>query len=549
MPDDLLSNATEIDHIIPLSISLDDSQNNKVLVLAGANQEKGQRSPHQAFIEGAQLGRNWSEFEAWVKGNQRYKKHKRKILLETRDIFAPDVQKDFVERNLNDTRYASRIVLNVLQSFFYQSETKIKVVNGAFTHTLRKKWGAALEKDRATHHHHAVDATLCAVTPFVDIDNYEYRVDEQTGEKTMCDVRTGEVIHYTEYKKQIKNTYDKKTYVPRFDNFIAQLYPTTLYPKIKFSHQVDKKYNRKISDATLYSAREIVEESSKGQKTKKTYYLSKIKDIYTFDGYKEFEKYQDKLLIKEKDEASYNILCDIMMKYPSFKEIQDASGKVKRIDVSPFKLYCEENELPGIRKYSRKGNGPIIRSLKYYYKNVNNHINITKDTEGKAIIRTNNGKKVILLKLNPWRTDVYYNPETNCYELLGVKYNHLKFKGESYGVPLEIYNTLKKLDGIGEKSEFQFSLYRKNLVEANLDEEVFTGLFHSKNESAKNNCEIKPISKEKWDSKEKIAVFGEIATSGQFIKAIKPGMILRKYNVDCLGNRYLVVKEELKDII
>lgn len=125
----------------------------------------------------------------------------------------------------------------------------------------------------------------------------------------------------------------------------------------------------------------------------------------------------------------------------------------------------------------------------------------------------------------------------------------MKFKGESYGVPLEIYNTLKKLDGIGEKSEFQFSLYRKNLVEVNLDEEVFTGLFHSKNESAKNNCEIKPISKEKWDSKEKIAVFGEIATSGQFIKAIKPRMILRKYNVDCLGNRYLVVKEELKDII
>ena len=73
-PEDLLKGITEIDHIIPLSISLDDSLNNKVLVLAQANQEKGQRTPYQAFQEGAQLGQTWEMYKTWVCNNSMYKK-------------------------------------------------------------------------------------------------------------------------------------------------------------------------------------------------------------------------------------------------------------------------------------------------------------------------------------------------------------------------------------------------------------------------------------------------------------------------------------------
>lgn len=202
-PHDLLTGATEIDHIIPLSISLDDSINNKVLVLAKANQEKGQRTPYQAFCEGAKLGQTWPEFVAWVNNNQAYKfnKHKKNWLLFEEDVFHPSIQKRFVARNLNDTRYSSRIVLNAVQSFFSQSETKVKVVTGSFTHTLRKKWQNVMEKTRDTHHHHAVDATLCAITPFVNIAPYEYKYDEEKNEKYMIDTDTGEVVSYAEYKK------------------------------------------------------------------------------------------------------------------------------------------------------------------------------------------------------------------------------------------------------------------------------------------------------------------------------------------------------------
>ena len=40
----------EVDHIIPLSISLSDAQSNKVLVYQRENQAKGQRSPFQYFF-------------------------------------------------------------------------------------------------------------------------------------------------------------------------------------------------------------------------------------------------------------------------------------------------------------------------------------------------------------------------------------------------------------------------------------------------------------------------------------------------------------------
>src|SRR5699024_1477522 len=132
---------------------------------------------YQAFLSNENMGRSWGEFKAWVQ-QRKYKKYKESLLLLEEDVFHPKVRAKFVARNLNDTRYSSRVILNTLQSFFYESDTKVNVINGSFTHTLRKKWGNALEKTRETYHHHAVDAGLCAVQPFVIIDQYKYMVND-----------------------------------------------------------------------------------------------------------------------------------------------------------------------------------------------------------------------------------------------------------------------------------------------------------------------------------------------------------------------------------
>lgn len=546
-PEDLKTGATEIDHVIPLSISLDDSINNKVLVKASANQEKGQRSPYQAFMDGADLGQTWEDYQSWV--NQTIKKsHKRKIMLETRDIFDPEVREGFIARNLNDTRYSSRVILNTLQSFFYQSDTKVKVVTGSFTHTLRKKWGDALEKSRETHHHHAVDATLCAVAPFVEISRFKYHYSDD-GEKFMIDTITGEKIPYREFKKMKPD--ERRTYIPKWDDFISQLVPLHLYDKIKFSHQVDKKWNRKVSDATLYSTREVEKVETKRNKevkTNETFIIGKINNIYTVQGWKEFDKKKDKLLMKDIDKKTYNLLLDIASSYPDFEEIEEANGKIKKVERSPFERYCHENNVSGIQKYSQKGNGPLIRSLKYYEKKLGNHINITRDETGKRVEKNKHNKKTVLLTLNPWRTDVYFNSENRQYELLGVKYNHLQFVGHRYGIPKTIYGNLKKEERIGENSEFCFSLYRKDGIKIEYGEEVFEGLFHSRTTSNRNYFEAKPIHKSKWDDKEELPIFGKVS-SGRLIKGLKEDMNLVKFNTDCLGKRYYVTHEQPRDII
>ncbi|MBO6023086.1 hypothetical protein J6P59_01515 [bacterium] len=80
-------------------------------------------------------------------------------------------------RNLSDTRYGTRVLLNSLQSFFdknhSQYHTKIIATNGSMTHYARanlfvkkenndNKKPIILTKDRAINNHHAIDATIIA---------------------------------------------------------------------------------------------------------------------------------------------------------------------------------------------------------------------------------------------------------------------------------------------------------------------------------------------------------------------------------------------------
>ncbi|WP_026624983.1 type II CRISPR RNA-guided endonuclease Cas9 [Eggerthia catenaformis] len=549
-PEDLLTNATEIDHIIPLSISLDDSLNNKVLVTAHANQLKGQRSPKQAFDELVGFNRSWDEYKQWVNNNKAYlgKKYKKANLLLEEDIYNPSIQKKFVNRNINDTRYSSRVVLNSVQSYFYGTDTKIKVVTGSFTHTLRKKW-KDLEKTRETHHHHAVDASLCAIAPFIKISQYEYIYNEAENKKYMVDKETGEAISYQDYKKMSLD--ERHCYqVKNWSNFPAQLVPFKINDRIKFSHQVDKKWNRQVSDATVYSTRQKkIGLNKDGSIKEETYTINTINNIYTFDGYTLYKKNEDKLLMKELDPQTFTILHDISQRYPDYIEKQDASGKVKKIPTSPFKIYCDENNIPGIQKYSHKGNGPLIKKLKFYKEKLGSHINIGKDQNGNSVEFTSNHRKVFLGSLKPWRTDVYYDEEKDIFQLVGIKYNHLMYRKGKYGIPKEIYNELLKKEGISQTAQFKFSLYKKTLIKIIFNGEEIYGLYNSRQKENLNYFEMKPIDKSSWNKGEEIKIFGNISKTGQFIKGLKKGMHLVKIETDFLGNKYYVTQEKLTGIL
>jgi CRISPR-associated endonuclease Csn1 len=162
------SNAAQVDHILPWSRFGDDSFHNKVLVTAKANQDKRGRTPFEWF-NATKPERDWEQFSARVENNKAFRGYKRRNLL-LKD--AESVAERFRARNLNDTRYASRALADLLTRLYPSGPNGRRVFArpGAVTSKLRQAWGIQdLKKDDAGERiaddrHHALDALVCAAT-------------------------------------------------------------------------------------------------------------------------------------------------------------------------------------------------------------------------------------------------------------------------------------------------------------------------------------------------------------------------------------------------
>ena len=539
---DLINNPNqfEIDHILPLSITFDDSLANKVLVYATANQEKGQRTPYQALDS---MDDAWSfrELKAFVRESKTLSNKKKEYLLTEEDISKFDVRKKFIERNLVDTRYASRVVLNALQEHFraHKIDTKVSVVRGQFTSQLRRHWG--IEKTRDTYHHHAVDALIIAASSQLNLWKKQKNTLVSYSEDQLLDIETGELISDDEYKESV--------FKAPYQHFVDTLKSKEFEDSILFSYQVDSKFNRKISDATIYATRK-----AKLDKEKKeyTYTLGKIKDIYALGtktpsktGFYKFldlyKKDKSQFLMYQKDRKTWDeVIEKILEQYRPFKE-KDKNGK--EVDFNPFEKYRIENG--PIRKYSRKGNGPEIKSLKYYDNLLGRFVDITP-SESK--------NPVALLSLNPWRTDVYYNTETRKYEFLGLKYADLCFeKGGSYGISKVKYNKIREKEGIGKNSEFKFTLYKNDLILIKDTETNRQQVFRFWSRTGKDNpkrfekhkIELKPYEKARFEKGEELEVLGKVPpSSNQLQKNMQiENLSIFKVRTDVLGNQHIIKNE------
>jgi CRISPR-associated endonuclease Csn1 len=160
----LFSAEVEIEHILPFSMTLDDSLNNKTVALRRANRDKGNQSPFAAFGHSPE-GYN---YEGILDRAALMPKDKAKR-------FAPDgyerwlrEDKDFLARALTDTAYLSRIAKEYLS--LVCPPNKVRVIPGRLTAMLRGKFGLndvlslTGEKNRNDHRHHAVDAAVIGVT-------------------------------------------------------------------------------------------------------------------------------------------------------------------------------------------------------------------------------------------------------------------------------------------------------------------------------------------------------------------------------------------------
>ena len=163
----------EIDHVIPMSRSFNDSLNNKILCIQKANQDKKDRIPFEWFEEmyGSD-SRQWFEYENNIKKMYGMPYSKRMNLL--RKSWTDEDKERFLKRNLNDTRYASKHIADYLRKHFDFSKSirdnikevsRIQVRSGGITSFLRHMWG--LNKNRGENDlHHAIDALVVACSTY-----------------------------------------------------------------------------------------------------------------------------------------------------------------------------------------------------------------------------------------------------------------------------------------------------------------------------------------------------------------------------------------------
>ncbi|WP_035512507.1 type II CRISPR RNA-guided endonuclease Cas9 [Halalkalibacillus halophilus] len=507
--EDLLSNPTnyEIDHILPRSVSFDDSQKNKVLVHTEENQKKGNETPYQ-YLSSGKGHVSYEKYKSHVlqlaKSRDKMPKKKVEYLLEERDINKYDIQKEFINRNLVDTRYATRGLLTLLTTFFSENnkDVKVKAINGAFTDFLRKTWD--FKKDRgADFKHHAEDALIVAMAGYLFQHQRELKkhnillTEGKNGEEKTIDKETGEIL-------------EEKTFVNSFTERMDKVKAIKNYPNYKYSHKVDMKPNRQLMNDTLYSTRKVDD---------KEFVIEKIKDLYDKDQdklVKQIKKDPTKLLMYHHDPQTY-------------KKIERAIEQYSDAKNPLHKMYEETGEY--LRKYSKKGNGPIIKSVKYYGNSLKEH----KDVSHKFNTKD---KKVVNLSLKPFRMDVY--EDDGVYKFVTVSYKDLIEEKENYRINNDVY--LQKLINkkIANKDGFVFSLYKNDVCKINGEYFRLIGVNHDEG----NRIEMNKINYHYKDYAER----NEIKQNRIYKGISKNTNEFIKIHTDVLGNVYFNSVEKFKSM-
>lgn len=169
------NNLVQVDHILPYSRTGNDNYLNKTLVKTSANQKKGNRTPVEWLKGTEQL----NKFEKFITNSIKILPDKKANYLLQK--LTPEMEEEFKSRNLNDTKYISKYLASFIKA--YLNVDKVNMVKGGITAKLRGVWGLnnlthSLQSEtyylpedketntkvRANHLHHALDATIVAVT-------------------------------------------------------------------------------------------------------------------------------------------------------------------------------------------------------------------------------------------------------------------------------------------------------------------------------------------------------------------------------------------------
>lgn len=201
----------DVDHIIPYSISFDDSYTNKVLVRSSENRQKGNRIPAD-YLKSDPA--RWQRFETLVNTQVHNWKKKRNLLTQA---LSEEQRNGFKQRNLVDTQYIARVIYNLINDHLQFAETgkydkkrRTQAVNGAITAHVRKRLGIQKIREDGDLHHAADAAVVACVSPGMIQKITQYTKRRECIRKTKegyLDTETGELM--------TREAYDAK-YSPKF---------------------------------------------------------------------------------------------------------------------------------------------------------------------------------------------------------------------------------------------------------------------------------------------------------------------------------------------
>jgi CRISPR-associated endonuclease Csn1 len=173
----LFDGSVDIDHILPWSMTFDDSMANKLVCITAPNRVKTNRIP--------------ADVHQWHDSYPEILSRAAKLPFNKRWRFAADAMErhaeedDFLARQLIDTQYLSRMATEYLDCLFPTEEAdrhgvlkkaqNVRVSPGRLTELLRRSWklNGLLNrsddenfeaKNRYDHRHHAIDAIVIGVT-------------------------------------------------------------------------------------------------------------------------------------------------------------------------------------------------------------------------------------------------------------------------------------------------------------------------------------------------------------------------------------------------
>lgn len=413
----LFTSEYEIEHIIPQSRYFDDSLSNKVICEAAVNRLKDNQlglefiKNHHGEVVPLGLGKSvpiYSEEEylAFVKQcyvNNRTKRTK--LLLE-------DIPESFIERQMNDTRYISKVVkellLNVVrgEDDLEATSKNLVVCTGGITTRLKKDWGLdvvwnsliisrfermneltnsnvfttwnaqyqkflptvplelskGFQKKRIDHRHHAMDALVIACTKgeHVNLLNNETAKPDKTRYDLKHKLRIFEKVSYFDQRvnKQVERKVPK-TFKKPWDSFTIDALNELEKIVISFKQNlriINKTTNK--YEVYVYSKKEL-KQQTKGDNWairkplhKDTIFakvsLQKIKKVRVIEALKNPESIVDKGIRNEIRRVTMTLGVCDADKINKY--FKDRKFTYDKKDISKVDVYYYETENAAVRK-------------------------------------------------------------------------------------------------------------------------------------------------------------------------------------------------------